>query len=249
MQGIHAVFADLQPIARPMELVRRVRHARLLIDIEDRKIRFGLRWTHIGPDHSGIFMDMVGAMEHSLGERIVIAVGRRLEDGAVDIEVPAVVAAANTGLVELAVFERGAAVRAMQLQEPEPAAEVAKTEPDLRPGYAIAAGTFFRFSTSAIGCQKQRKILSARCIGADASQLLIGELGRFCRGGRRRRRRARFAHCDPSMASPRASGEQDSQGLARNPNTVSLQILKCRSEAVGMRRLRSFAGATAPGLP
>ena len=71
-------------------------------------------------------MDMVGAMEHSLGERIVIAVGRRLEDGAVDIEVPAVVAAANTGLVELAVFERGAAVRVMQLQEPEPAAEVAK---------------------------------------------------------------------------------------------------------------------------
>src|SRR6185503_17661124 len=92
--------------------------------VVEREFRSQLRRAHIGEDEAVIFAHAIGALAEILLDAAGIGLGRRLEHGAVDIEEPAVIAAANAARRGNAEFERRAAMNAMAVQEAEPAALV-----------------------------------------------------------------------------------------------------------------------------
>ncbi len=67
-------------------------------------------------------------MAQPIFERAVIGLTRRFEDCAVGAKQPAVIAAADPVFADQTEFERGAAMRAMQFQQPDHAAFVAKSD-------------------------------------------------------------------------------------------------------------------------
>src|SRR6516165_3404811 len=74
--------------------------------------------------HSQTLAHRVGAVEQPVLQGAVGRLARRFEDRAAAAEEPAMVAAANPGLLDQSEFERGAAMRAVQLEQPDLAAAV-----------------------------------------------------------------------------------------------------------------------------
>lgn len=109
MRRIHAVFLDLQPVARPErwgadnQLV-----AWQVIGIEHRERRFLVRRSHIGKDQARVFMHRVSPMTEPILQRTIGRLAWRFKDRAVNVEQPAVVAAADAPVGDQPVFKRGA---------------------------------------------------------------------------------------------------------------------------------------------
>src|SRR5690606_18845664 len=94
--------------------------------IQEREVWSELRWAHVGEHQSAILDDRVGALTDSMPDRTVLGFAGRFQDGAVDIEMPSVVAAANAVLFDSPVLERRPAVRAVPMQQADSTGEVAK---------------------------------------------------------------------------------------------------------------------------
>ncbi len=75
-----------------------------------------------------LLADLVGALAEIRLDAARLGLGGRVEDRAVDVEVPAVIAAADPALRRYAELERSAAVRAMPVEEPEAAGLVAERD-------------------------------------------------------------------------------------------------------------------------
>jgi hypothetical protein len=125
---IHGVFQDLQPVAR-IEILspRHQPHAgsrqQTIVGGERRHL---LRRPHVGEHDAVRLVRRVRAVAQPVLQRAVGRLAGRLQDGAVHVEQPAVIAAANTAFADQPEFERGAAMRAVQLQQADGAALVAE---------------------------------------------------------------------------------------------------------------------------
>jgi superfamily II DNA helicase RecQ len=103
-----------------------------------------------------VLVHRIGAVEQPVLQRAVGRFARRFEDRAVAAEQPAVIAAANAGVADQAEFERGAAMRAMQLQKADLAALVAERDQVLAED-AQRRGTSPNSLARTTGCQKRRR--------------------------------------------------------------------------------------------
>ena len=173
MGRVHAVFFDLQPIALPdCRRAGDLAVAGEVVGIEDRKIGLLVGWAHIGEHQTVVLAHRVGAMAQPVLERAVGGLTRGFEDRAVGAEQPAVVATANALLIDQPEFERGAAMRAMQFQQPDRAAFVAKSDQvfpqDPQPSRDIS-----QFGGLDDGLPEASQIFTARGTGADPGQLLV----------------------------------------------------------------------------
>src|SRR5262249_60722279 len=154
---IHAVVLDLQPLPRPDgawargELV-----ARQVIGVEDREIGLRVRRSHIGEHQPVVLVHRIGAVKQPVLKGAVGRLTRGLEDRSVDVEEPAVIAAADPFLANQAEFERGAAMRAMQFEEASGIAFVAERDQILSQN-PQARGSSRSSSERATGCQKRLK--------------------------------------------------------------------------------------------
>ena len=120
------VLVDLEPVAGGVANPRDSRGLGMLEGVEDGEGRAFLRWTHVGEHQAPPHLDRVGALAEPVADRAVGKLPGGVEDGAVDVEVPAVVAAADAALLDLAELERGAPVHAAPFQHPDPPACVAE---------------------------------------------------------------------------------------------------------------------------
>jgi hypothetical protein len=97
---------------------------------------------------------------------------RGFEDRAIDAKEPAVIATADALLINQPEFERGSAMRAMQFQQPDRAAFVAKGDQvfpqDPQPSRDIS-----KFEGLDDGLPETSQIFTARGAGADSGQLLV----------------------------------------------------------------------------
>ena len=79
-----------------------------------------------GEDDPVLDHDRVALLAHALAEHAAVGLGRRLQALAVDVEQPAVEQAAQAAVLEAAVGEVGAAMRAAAVEQAVPAALVAE---------------------------------------------------------------------------------------------------------------------------
>ena len=185
MGRVHRVFHDLQPVARiKIFLARDQPIARPDETVVDRERRPLLGRAHIGEDDAVVFVDRIGAVAQPVLQRAVGRLARGLEDRPVGGEQPAMVAAADPLVVDQAKFQRGAAMRAMQLQQADGAALVAEHDEvlaeDLDPQRQIVqlVGETDRLPEAA-------QIFAARRAGANMGEFRISRPER--RGGGSRR--------------------------------------------------------------
>src|SRR5712671_975792 len=87
-----------------------------------------LGWTHIGEDQPIAFGNRVPGLAHLVPELAAIGFAGLLKATALSIELPAVIAAADAVLLDLAIIERGAAVAAAGVQQADTAMPVAEQD-------------------------------------------------------------------------------------------------------------------------
>ena len=109
--GVDGVLHDLKPIAR-QGCVATVLDAIHDENVEARKLGRGIR-PDVHPDHPAHDLGLAGLLLDAVAEVLVVGLRRLLEAVAVEVPLPPVVAAANAVLVDNAVGQRGAAVRAV----------------------------------------------------------------------------------------------------------------------------------------
>ena len=127
MVGIDHVLEMLQPIAGDHR--RAAAADRVVVGLHEfalvhffqrfvtRQHRLFLRRSQIGEDQPVAFLNRVPGLSHLVPERAAIDFAGLLEAVAFGVEFPAMVAAANAVLLDLAVVERGAAVAAARVQQ------------------------------------------------------------------------------------------------------------------------------------
>ena len=193
VERIHRVLCDLQPVAGRVDGVGNELVVGLVDRIEQREGRPRLGRPEVGEHQAAVLVHRVGAMEEVSGD----AAGRRLagglQDRAVDVVEPAVVAAADPGLADDAELERGAAMAAMRVQQPEASAAIAEQHQLL-----------------AEDAQRQRQVLDLpghRHREPEAPEVLAGRRARpdpgpggVVRLADRRRARGLLAHGVPPQA-------------------------------------------------
>src|SRR5215469_4103619 len=121
------------------------------------------------------FLHRIGAVEQPILQRAVGRLAGGFEDGAVTPEQPAVIAAADALLADQAEFERGSAMRAMQLEEAGLAGAVTKGDEILAQD-AEPERQVLQIVRVADRLPEAAEILAARRIRAD-----MGKLGVFRR--------------------------------------------------------------------
>src|SRR5262249_29053965 len=107
---VHRVLEDLEPVAG-IE-VRPAGHdaiARSIEAVVDGKWRLLVRWTQVGEDDAARLVRRIRAVTEALLQRAVRRLAGGLEQRAVDVEEPAVVAAPDAALGDEPELERGAA--------------------------------------------------------------------------------------------------------------------------------------------
>ena len=124
MERVHRVLGHLEPVAGVVDEVRHELDAGQREGVEHRKLGGELRRAEAGEDQSGELPRGVGAVAELAGDGAVLRLPRRLQNGAVHVEQPAVVAAADAALGDDAVLERRPAVTAVLVQEADPSGEV-----------------------------------------------------------------------------------------------------------------------------
>ena len=125
VEGIDRVLALLQPVAGRVDgvghqLVPGNTHA-----VEDWELGLGLGRSQISKDQSAHLDRRIGALA-DFAANGAVGFTRRLEDGAVDVEVPAVIAADHALLGDAPELERRAPVGAMLVQQTDAALEIAE---------------------------------------------------------------------------------------------------------------------------
>ena len=87
-----------------------------------------LGWAHIGEDQPIAFGNGVPGLAHLVPELAAIGFAGLLKAAAFGIELPAVIAAADAVLLDLAIIERGAAMAAAGVQQADAAKPVAELD-------------------------------------------------------------------------------------------------------------------------
>ena len=170
---VHAVVLDLQPVAGKHELARRLeREARQVERVVERKRRPAIGRTHVGEDEAGELVRRVRALAEPVPERARRRLARRLEDPAVHVEHPSVIAAADAALADQAEFERGAPVRAVSLEQAHSPASVPKHH-QLLTHDADGERDCAQLAGEGDGLPEPAEIFAARCAGPDPGQLLV----------------------------------------------------------------------------
>jgi hypothetical protein len=100
---VHDVVLDLEPVTRldaldPAQLASLEAISWQLKSVIDGKGRPGVRRPHIGKDQAAVFMDRIGAVAEPVLQRPVRRLVGCLQDPAVNIKQPPVIAAANSAL-------------------------------------------------------------------------------------------------------------------------------------------------------
>ena len=124
MERVHRVLGHLQPVAGVVDEVGHELDAGERKSVEHRELGHELRGAEVGEDESGELPNGIGAVAELAGDGAFGRLGGRLQDGAVHVEQPAVVAAADAALGDDSVLERRPAVAAMLVQEANPSREV-----------------------------------------------------------------------------------------------------------------------------
>ena len=131
---VDRVVHHLQPVGRLVVggpaggLAQTDRKGRVLGEVVEGKRRRTVGRPEIGEQQPLVLAHRIGALAQLADIGVVVRLGRGFEDAAVGVEQPAVVAAADAALLDAAELERGAAVRAVLLQEPDAPAEVAERD-------------------------------------------------------------------------------------------------------------------------
>ena len=118
MRRVHHVFLHLEPVAGVGDVVGHqpvVRHGQRVVR---REVRAFVGRSHIGEHQTVVLLDRVGAVIEPVLERARRGFARRLQNPAVGREQPTVIAAAKAAGLDDAVFERGAAMAAMEVEQP-----------------------------------------------------------------------------------------------------------------------------------
>src|SRR4051794_24372483 len=84
------------------------------------------RRTHIGEDQTVPLLDGVGGLADRGADRGIRQLAGRFENGAVDVEMPTVIAAAYAALLDTAELQRCTAMRAVPMQQPDAVLAVAE---------------------------------------------------------------------------------------------------------------------------
>ena len=126
VDGVDAALKPLQPAGGLDDLADApvgVRHLRPL-HVWDR--RRGLHWPHVGPDDASKLLGGVGGQLHFVLEITLGGLRWHVDAVAIDVELPAVVDAAQPGLLIATEEEAGAAVRAVVADHADGAGGVAE---------------------------------------------------------------------------------------------------------------------------
>ena len=172
---VHHVLVQLQPVARMPEREGNQAVVGLLVGIEVRERRDVPGRSHVGEDEAGELARRVRPLRDGVSDGALGRLAGGLEDHPVDVEQPAVVAAAEPPLRDDAELQRRAAVTAVPVQDPDPAFQVAKhhevlaQDPHRQGNVAELRGERHRLPVAA-------EQLAARRPGTDMGQLLV--LGR-----------------------------------------------------------------------
>src|SRR5262249_40638310 len=127
VDGVHRVVLHLEPVARHRELRGRVElESRHVERVVHREYGLRIRGPHVREDQPAELERGVGALTESMPQRALRRLARRLENAAVDVEDPAVIAAADAPRLKDAELERRSAVRAVQLQQTDLPGAIAK---------------------------------------------------------------------------------------------------------------------------
>ena len=126
VERVHRVLGHLQPVARVVDRIGHEIDAGQRERVEHRELGGELRRTEVGEDEAGEFPGRVGAVAELARDGAVRRLAGRLQNGAVHVEQPAVVAAADAALGDDSVLQRRPAVAAVLVQEAEPSREIAE---------------------------------------------------------------------------------------------------------------------------
>src|ERR1044071_9799015 len=122
---IHGIFDHLKEIA-----VDRARSTRARAVLSDQHIIVGQQrhWfgPHVNEDHATRLLSSVCWLAHLCFERALRRLTWGLENFSLNIVQPAMIATAKPAILEMTEFQRGAAMRTAQGQNPEPAHFVAE---------------------------------------------------------------------------------------------------------------------------
>ena len=169
---IHRVLALLQPVAGRVD---RIRHEVVTGDvegIENGEGRHVIRRAHIGEDQPLELLHRIGRLADLGADRTRFGFARRLEDRAVDIKMPAVIAAANAALLDAAVLERRAAMCAVPTEQADLAALVAEDHQVFAED-ADGNGEVLELRGHRHRMPEAAEIFAAGCAGAYMRQLLV----------------------------------------------------------------------------
>src|SRR5690606_24677340 len=98
------------------------------VGVEFRKWRLLLWWPHIGEDEAIAFEGRIRTLAHCFFQTGSIGLTRCIKQRPVHVVMPAVVTAADAVLGNDAVFQRGAAVRALSMHDADIATPIAKCD-------------------------------------------------------------------------------------------------------------------------
>ncbi len=190
---VHAVVLHLQPVARQRELGRRHQGVpRHVEGIVEWKRGPSIGRAQVREHEAAELVGRIGALPHALAEPAARGLARRLQAPPVDVEDPAVVAAAQPALERDAELERGPAVRAVQMQDAGARAPVAEDHQVLAED-AHAARWPVEIARERDRLPESPEIFAARGAGTDRRELGIGRRGAatsvpvVCTTGRSRR--------------------------------------------------------------
>src|SRR6185312_5147744 len=100
----------------------------LIEHVPARQHRLVLGRAEISEDQPIALFDRIPGLAHVVAMLAELGLARLLEAMSLGIEEPAVIAAADAALLDLAVIERGAAMSAARIEQPRPAAAVAEED-------------------------------------------------------------------------------------------------------------------------
>jgi len=126
MRGVDAALQRLQPVALLPHLRAVPVAFRHLGPLESRRRRHPLAWSHIGPDHPAGLRRRVGRQADLVAELLRFV--HLIDAVAVDVELPAMIDAAQARLFVAPEPQRGAPMGAEFIDEADAAPAVAKTD-------------------------------------------------------------------------------------------------------------------------
>ena len=125
VEMVDQILVDLQPVAG-IDIGKRhqlvvCRHD---IGVEHLERRLLVRRPHIGEHQTIAFKGRIGTLKDTVLHAAVARLAGRLNDAAVDVVLPAVIATADALVLDDAVFERGTTMRAMSFKQANPATAI-----------------------------------------------------------------------------------------------------------------------------